>query len=70
MKEENKDCKPKVGMNMVTIHYHQLEWLIYVITNEKALIFLGDKPQAKKISPTLGWWTKWERKTNGSLRCS
>jgi hypothetical protein len=25
LKEENKDCKPKVGMNMVTIYYHQLK---------------------------------------------
>jgi hypothetical protein len=24
LKEENKDCKPKVGMNMVTIDCHQL----------------------------------------------
>ncbi len=29
-KEENKDCKPKVRMNMVTIDFHQQEWLMCV----------------------------------------
>jgi hypothetical protein len=62
MEEEEKNSKPKVGINVAMVKWDQLVVDVCVTTRGQRASMPVEEPPHKEISPTRGRQTKWEKK--------
>ncbi len=61
MEEEEKNSKPKVGINVAMVEWDQLVVDVCVTTQGQRASMLVEEPPEREVSPTRGRETKWEK---------
>ncbi len=62
MEEDAMKSKPKARMNLVKVDWDQPRIDVYVASTNQKVKMLKEESHGKKIAPTEGQQTKWEKK--------